>query len=116
VSNGSTGTLAPAEIRAVGEGSYGVAGPMTFHSVTGLWRESQRLFDTKGGIKVDLDEVTHTDSAGLALLIEWQRNAIRDGYRVEFLHLPAQMIQLASVTNLDSLLSGEHSETLAGGS
>lgn len=85
--------------------SYGVSGTMTFDSVTELWRESDEIFSGEAVVQIDLRDVTHTDSAGLALLVEWLREAGRRGGRVEFLNLPAQMIALAEAANLQTVLT-----------
>jgi phospholipid transport system transporter-binding protein len=86
--------------------SFGVSGAMTFDSVTTLWRESDQMFSGDGVVQIDLQEVTHTDSAGLALLVEWLREAGRRGGRVEFLNLPVQMVALADAANLQPVLTG----------
>ena len=86
--------------------SFGVSGAMTFDSVNALWRESDEMFSGEDVAEIDLREVTHTDSAGLALLVEWLREAGRRGGRVEFLNLPAQMIALADAANLQPVLMG----------
>lgn len=87
--------------------SYGVSGAMTFDSVSELWRESEEMFSGETVVQVDLRDVTHTDSAGLALLVEWLREARRRGGRVEFLNLPTQMLALADAANLQSVLARE---------
>lgn len=86
--------------------SFGVSGAMTFDSVNALWRDSDEMFCGDGVVQIDLREVTHTDSAGLALLVEWLRESERRGRRVEFLNLPAQMNALADATNLQPVLTG----------
>ena len=84
--------------------SYHVQGAMTFDSVTNLWRQSEDMFSDDGLIRIDLAEVTRTDSGGLALLIEWLREAGRRGTRVEFLNLPDQLRALAGAANLSEIL------------
>lgn len=90
--------------------SFGVSGAMTFDSVNALWRDSDEMFSGDGVVQIDLREVTHTDSAGLALLVEWLREAGRRGGRVEFLNLPAQMIALADAANLQPVLTGNRGD------
>ena len=77
---------------------------MTFESVTELWRQSENMFADNTVVEIDLAKVTRTDSAGLALLIEWMRGASRQGGRIDFLNLPNQMLELARVSNLEHLL------------
>jgi phospholipid transport system transporter-binding protein len=87
--------------------SYCVLGAMTFDSVTDLWRQSRDMFSGETVLQIDLAQVTHTDSAGLALLVEWMREASRQNARVELLHLPAQMLALADAANLEEALVGK---------
>ena len=87
--------------------SYGVHGAVTFDSVTDLWRQSVDMFPGEAVVQVDLAQVTHTDSAGLALLVEWMREASRRGARIDYLHLPAQMLALADAANLEQVLTGK---------
>jgi len=84
-----------------------VHGAMTFDSVRDLWRQSVEMFPDEAVFQIDLDQVTHTDSAGLALLVEWLREAARRDGRIELLNLPAQMLALAGAANLERVLAGE---------
>lgn len=79
---------------------------MTFESVAELWRQSGDMFSDHTVLQIDLAEVTRTDSAGLALLVEWLRAASRQGGRIEFLNLPPQMLALAEAANLEHVLAG----------
>ena len=97
-----------AQIQRQDTRSYRVQGAMTFDSVTDLWQQSDDIFSSDGVFQIDLAAVTHTDSAGLALLVEWLREASRRGARLEFLNMPEQMISLASAANVEPLLVGKH--------
>ncbi|HEB99345.1 MAG TPA: STAS domain-containing protein, partial [Thiotrichales bacterium] len=48
--------------------------------------------------------VGRADSAGLALLVEWMREARRQGREIRFLGMPAQMSAIAEVSGLSELL------------
>jgi len=87
--------------------SYGVRGAMTFESVTDLWRQSVEIFPDEAVFQIDLTQVSHTDSAGLALLVEWLREGARRGARIELLNPPAQMLVLAGAANVEHVLTGE---------
>lgn len=97
--------LPRAQIQRQDTRTYGVHGAMTFDSVTDLWRQSMDMFSGETVLQIDLAQVTHTDSAGLALLVEWMREASRQGARIEFLHLPAQMLALAEAANFEQALA-----------
>ena len=84
--------------------SYCVRGPMTFDSVRELWSESRALFSTGEVVNIDLSEVSRTDSAGLALLVEWLRESAMRGGSLQFSSLPPQLLAIASASNLERLL------------
>ena len=84
--------------------TYCVQGPLTFGSVSDLWSESRGLFAAGESISIDLSQVSHTDSAGLALLVEWLRETAMRGGRLEFSNFPAQLLAIASASNLERLL------------
>ena len=96
--------LPRAQIQRQDTRSYCVHGAMTFDSVTDLWRQSVDMFSGETVLQIDLAQVTHTDSAGLALLVEWMREASRRGTRIDFLNLPVQMLALADAANLEQAL------------
>jgi phospholipid transport system transporter-binding protein len=99
--------LPRAKIQRQDTRTYSVQGVMTFDSVTDLWRQSMDMFSGEAVLQIDLAQVTHTDSAGLALLVEWMREASRQSARIDFLHLPAQMLALAEAANLEQVLVGK---------
>ena len=82
-----------------------VSGDLTFATVTPLLNESRRLFvAAKEKLDIDLDAVTHADSAGLALLLEWKRMASSYGTDIRFHNLSRQLHAITSASNLDGLL------------
>jgi len=48
--------------------------------------------------------VQRSDRAGLALLVEWLREARQTGQSVRFFNMPAQMLAMARVSGLDQVL------------
>lgn len=91
-------------IEAAAPGEYRLIGPLTFETVTGIWREGTALMANAQRISVDLAEVSRTDSAGLALLVEWRRLARKLNAPIEFRNLPVQMTAIAVACHLDALL------------
>jgi len=53
---------------------------------------------------VDLAGVTRSDSAGLALLVEWLRLAKAGNIRLQFHNLPSQLQEIARVSDLLPIL------------
>jgi phospholipid transport system transporter-binding protein len=88
------------------DGVLAVRGALTFDTVPGLWGQSiEWLATTKGSATVDLSEVRRTDSAGLALLVEWLRRAAGRGQAVKFVNIPEQVRSLIRVNGLSKALN-----------
>ena len=93
-----------------GEGTVRVSGPLTFDTVENVraaaragvgperWREESLTFDL-GGIEA-------ADSAGLALLVAWQRTARREGGRIHFRGTPPALRAIARLSGVEDDLFG----------
>jgi phospholipid transport system transporter-binding protein len=88
-----------------GENLFALSGELDFDNVPGVWKESLALFSTAPALILDLMEVARTNSAGLALLIEWLRLARQQGKDIEIRNVPEQMRALISASGLDEMLS-----------
>ena len=63
----------------------------------------------RGEFAFDLASVTEVDTAAIALLLEWQRQAIAHGGRLALSGVPADITSLARLYGVDGLLDlGEH--------
>lgn len=96
--------MTAAVLEASGDDRYAVRGPLRFDSVPALWRTTRDIFREGATVTVDFGAVGDVDSAGLALLVEWMRDARARGARVRYENLPAQMQAMARVSGLDGLL------------
>lgn len=67
-----------------------VDGQLDVDNVPARLRESTGWFDG-GQTLIDLSGVTRADSAGVALLLEWMRDADAAGGRLRFVNAPAQI-------------------------
>lgn len=75
---------------------------MTFATVPDLFRQ---VGDRAGPLDcVDLAAVGSADSAGLALLLEWEAHSRRQGRDIEFINAPASLMHLARLSEADDLL------------
>nr|VFK41566.1 MAG: phospholipid transport system transporter-binding protein [Candidatus Kentron sp. SD]VFK47627.1 MAG: phospholipid transport system transporter-binding protein [Candidatus Kentron sp. SD] len=99
-----TETVANADLRAAGQGKFSLSGELTFASVPYLWRKGKYPFPDADRVALDLGEVTHSDSAGLALMLEWLRQSRIRSAALEFRNVPKQMLSLARTAGIDSLL------------
>ena len=81
-----------------------VGGELTFATANKLLTESAKLFASLTSIDIDLSAVNNSDSAGVALLVEWLRLAKQTGKKIVFTNIPEQMIVIADISGLDELL------------
>jgi len=93
------------EVRDAEGDWFEVKGPLQFATVPAVWRSSLCVFTGRHRRLVfDLAGVTRSDSAGLALLVEWMREARKKDIEVHFTNIPAQMEAIARASNLRELL------------
>ena len=92
------------ELKDLGEGKFALSGDMSFDTAGSILRESEQLFEQHTLLTVDLDGVTHTDSAGLALLLEWITWANHTVREIRFDNMPEKILAIARTTEVDSLL------------
>lgn len=86
-------------------GEIRIGGALTFSSTPGLFGELQDAFAESNSVsRVDLQAVERADSAGLALLLEWQAVVGRRGGKVEFENAPDMLISLARLCEADDVL------------
>ena len=94
-------------LRAAGDGRYELGGAMTMATVTNLRSLGLRAFaQGAGAIEVDLREVERADSGGLALLIDWLAWARTAHRAMKFSSLPATLLALARLSDVEDLLLG----------
>ncbi|EDN69532.1 anti-sigma-factor antagonist [Beggiatoa sp. PS] len=104
------------QITVEANNAWRLSGELTFTTVGELlseFTEKMSLLDNGGAKKIqpapqvmDLSDVTRTDSAGLAFLIELQKQT-KDA-PITFCNMPAQMLSLASVSDVQDLLTQTH--------
>lgn len=92
-------------LRETGTDSFALAGALTFDSVPSVWQEGRRLFQGRSSITLDLTQVTRADSAGLALMVEWMREANLRKAAIHFRNIPSQMLAIARTSRLEHLLA-----------
>lgn len=86
------------------DGTLLLSGDLDLVSVTALWQETVRRFRERFPSRVDLAQVGRCDSAGVALLVEWLRQAQSRGLTLTFVNIPAQMRAIIQVADLEDVL------------
>lgn len=87
-----------------GDGCFALSGTMGFKTADRILRESEGMFGEHTRIEVDLEGVGSTDSAGLALLLEWITWANHTVREIRFLNTPEKINAIAKTTEVDDLL------------
>jgi len=96
--------MVAAQLKISDSGMVSVVGTLSFENATSLLDESVKVFDGESTLQFDLQAVDKSDSAGLALLVEWMSLATKKGQSVSFVNLPKQMLDIASVSGLNEVL------------
>lgn len=87
-----------------GNGQFSLGGHLGLDTAKAALHLSDRIFISPQGASVDLSRVVRTDSAGLAVLIEWVKRANRNGVALAFRNVPRELQALAAISEMDSLL------------
>jgi phospholipid transport system transporter-binding protein len=92
------------ELKDLNNGKFALHGNVTFATAGEILRESEQPFEEHTLIEVDLSGVSETDSAALALLLEWITWANHTVREIRFTAMPDKIQAIAKVTEVDHLL------------
>jgi phospholipid transport system transporter-binding protein len=81
-----------------------VVGSLHFTTVSGLLSAGAEAIGRNEASVIDLAAVTASDSAGLALLIEWLSVAKGANRTLRYENIPSQLQQLARLSEVEELL------------
>jgi len=81
-----------------------ISGVLDFTTANDALNQVSRLVNEHAALDIDLADVTQSNSAALALLIEWLAEAKRANHKVTFHHIPDGLRQLAGVCQVDGLI------------
>ena len=95
------------EVADLGSGKVQVRGALTFVTARRARAAGAKLLAACGApvLEVDCGAVTASDSAGLAVLIDWLVLAKRQGRSIHYTNLPAPIRAVAHISEVESLLS-----------
>jgi ABC-type transporter Mla MlaB component len=81
-----------------------VKGELTMHTVMEALKRLQRECKALPRWVVDFTHVSKVDSSAIALLVELKRNAQINGKQVSFIYLPAALMSIARLSQVDGML------------
>ncbi|MDD1611513.1 MAG: STAS domain-containing protein [Methylococcaceae bacterium] len=85
-----------------GAGHFVVDGDLTFATIDKHTAKSLNFLTTQKEITIDLAQVGNTDSAGLALMIEWIKFSRAKRTQLRFSNVPTQLLSLARLSGFDT--------------
>ncbi len=87
---------------------YAIKGILDQNTVPEYWKQRQTFYSTfnsKSSMRViDLSNVTHCDSAGLAFLINLLKESNEANSTLSFINIPYQLQQLIKLSHLEDIL------------
>ena len=97
-------------LEVAADGSIELIGELNHQNVPSLLIKSDDMIvnnDTNqsSNLVINLNAVSRSDSAGVALLIEWMRQAKKHNKTIRFTNMPEQMHEIAMVSGVDKLLA-----------
>jgi len=96
--------VAAFRIEPAGDGRLAASGPLDFATAAAALRAGLGLMTGDRAWTIDLSGVTAGDSAGLAVLVEWISAARARGTSVCYESVPAQVLAIARISDLEELL------------
>ncbi len=78
-----------------------IDGDLTFATIDKQTLKSFSFLKAATEITVDLSRVSNTDSAGLALMIEWIKYSRHNRTQLNFKNIPEQLLNLAKLSGFD---------------
>lgn len=106
VASGATPASGTFQLSAGADGHLTAQGPLTFATARQARELGRRsLAASSVPLEVDLAGVSPSDSAGLAVLIDWLAEARRAQRSLRYRQLPAGLSALARISEIDELLA-----------
>jgi len=93
-----------ASLTKIADQRYTLSGELSFESVPALSSSILPILQEHAALDISLDQVVRSDSAGVAMLVEWLRLAKKQNKSLRFLDIPEQMLSIVRVSGLDSIL------------
>lgn len=78
-----------------------IDGDLTFATIDKQTLKSFSFLKSASEVTVDLSGVSNTDSAGLALMIEWIKYSRHNRTQLSFKNIPEQLLNLAKLSGFD---------------
>jgi phospholipid transport system transporter-binding protein len=81
-----------------------LAGELNFTTVVSLWKASLPLLEKQTALRFDFSRVTSSNSAGVALMLEWIKYAKHVGKPIQFCDVPAKLLSIIVVSGIENMV------------
>jgi phospholipid transport system transporter-binding protein len=94
------------EVVTTAPGRFAMQGPITFANARRARNDGLRALRDSGAsdLEVDCAGITQSDSAGLAVMLDWMAIMKREGRPLRFANLPQSLLAVASISGVEELL------------
>ncbi len=89
----------------LGDGRFALSGEMSFETAERILQASEKPYAKHTRLEIDLSGVSMSDSAGLALLLEWVTWANHTVREIRYTGMPERVMAIAKTTEVDGLLT-----------
>ncbi len=89
------------EFKRQNDQNFFIEGHLTITSLNKKKIASINLLNINNNITIDLAKVSSSDSAGLAVLIEWIKQSKHANFKLLFKNTPHQLLTLAKLSGVD---------------
>lgn len=93
------------QLEDLGDGRFALSGEMSFDTAERILKDSEEPFEAHTQLQIDLSGVAMSDSAGLALLLEWVTWANHTVREIRFKGMPERVLAIAKTTEVEALLT-----------
>lgn len=92
---------------AINGATLSISGALDFETVLDINAQGEEWIKTTAPAQCELDlaEVSYCSSVGIALVLGWMRAAQKAAKTLSVKNIPADMLALASVSSLDTVLT-----------
>jgi len=98
------GRMSSYELNDLGDGCFELSGEMSFKTANDILKSSARNFGQYDSLELDMSKVGKTDSAGLALLIEWHAQTRRRAAKIRYVAVPESLRAIAATCGVGDLI------------
>ncbi|MGH8199868.1 MAG: STAS domain-containing protein [Steroidobacteraceae bacterium] len=94
------------EVVTAAPGRFAVRGVLTFANARGARSEGLHALrtSTSRDLEMDCAGITHSDSAGLAVMLDWMAIMKQEGRPLCFVNLPPGLLAVARISGVEEML------------